>query len=107
MVTKPLRVNFTPLQKLTPFPAPHLSPSTGCLFLTGAPLNSVSKIPFKISGTYKEIMSQFTWDLVLKELRGLQLKKKNPVYNVLTDNVIVNILDVGTIRQNFSVLIWV
>ena len=43
-------------------------------FLTGAPLNFLRKISIQ-SLALREIMSQITWDLVLREFRGAPVKK--------------------------------
>ena len=48
------------------------------LFLTRAPLNSKVQIPLQ-SLALREIMSQFIWDLVLREFRWAPVKKKHPV----------------------------
>ena len=44
-------------------------------FLTGSPLNYLSRNPFTISGT---LALEFWWDLVLRKYRGASVKKKSP-----------------------------
>ena len=65
-------------------------------FLTGAPQNFLSTNLLQ-SLALREILSYFTWNLVLRKIRGAPVEKKTPCINIITATLTTVIITFVTI----------